>query len=183
MGMRERIFRNFHFFGAENGGPMSRELRIFVSAASNGLKPYRELVTEVLFSHGIGALVQEYLEQSHDLLISQLEDKILEADAVFCLHGPAYGAPSKIKLQDRFFSWTQYEFIVARDRRKPIYQFFAESAACEDLQPEPDDHQRWQREFVTLAKGTGHGYRKFHNREAFLQLLARFPWETLRHGK
>jgi hypothetical protein len=144
---------------------MVRPPRVFISRTTAGLKFLGLQIAEILRQRGIEVIIEEgFYPSSHDIR-GMLVDHLQQCDAVICLIGSAYGtgphdpitkAEQPIhglkdpRTKDHLFSYTQLEFLVARDLGRPIYTFFIEGAELPTaFAPEPPELAQRQQTFIT----------------------------------
>ena len=100
---------------------------IFISSVSRELRTARQLVANTLHALGYEPVWQDIFETSPDDLREMLRKKIDTCSAVLQIVGHAYGAEPPTP--DATFgrcSYTQYEALYARSRKKPVYYLIAE---------------------------------------------------------
>ncbi|MEX2213220.1 MAG: DUF4062 domain-containing protein [Phycisphaeraceae bacterium] len=112
----------------------------FVSATSRDLRSYREHTRQALLTGGVFPVVQEHFPPDYRSLVDFLRAQIERCDLVICLVGFAYGAAPTTE-GGRPRSYTQLEYDVARELRKPVYVFVADEG-CPLDQP-PADESRY----------------------------------------
>ena len=113
---------------------------IFISSVSRELKTARQLVANTLLALGYEPVWQDIFETSPDDLREMLRKKIDICSAVLQIVGHAYGAEPPTP--DATFgrcSYTQYEALYARLRRKPVYYLIAEHDLPRDAAAEMID--------------------------------------------
>ncbi len=124
--------------------------RVFVSATTDDLQECRLAVCDVLRNHLL-PIDQEHFAPTHLGLPESLRKKIIEADAVICLIGKTFGsAPTNKDSPPR--SYTQLEYDLACDLKKPVFVFMTADAFAPPRQvqapPAAVEAQRCHRESV-----------------------------------
>ena len=123
-----------------------RRPEIFISATSSDLRSARQIVRDGLLSLGCLPMVQEHFPPDARTVRAMLRARLAECDAVVHLAGECFGsepAPESADVSRR--SYTQLEYDLARELRKPLYVFLcaerfpydahpAEPAAARELQ-------------------------------------------------
>ena len=100
----------------------ARRPEIFVSATSGDLRSCRQLIKEAL-----------------------LTARIADCDAVIHLAGEVYGAEPHERSEPRR-SYTQLEYEIARELKKPVYVFvYGEEFLYDPHEPEDDERRTLQR--------------------------------------
>jgi len=105
----------------------------FVSATSRDLRSYREQARQALLTGGVFPVVQEHFPPDYRSLVDFLRTQIERCDLVVCLVGLAYGAAPAGE-SERPRSYTQLEYDVACELKKPVYVFVADEG-CLDQPP------------------------------------------------
>ena len=116
---------------------------IFISSVSRELRTARQLVANTLHALGYEPVWQDIFETSPDDLREMLRKKIDTCSAVLQIVGHAYGAEPPTP--DATFgrcSYTQYEALYARSRKKPVYYLIAEHDLPRDAAAETIDTPR-----------------------------------------
>jgi tetratricopeptide (TPR) repeat protein len=104
---------------------MSYRIRsVFVSATTHDLGTYRQEVSRALLTAEVLPIVQEYFSPDYRTILELLREKIQRCDAVICLVGFAYGAEPPESVGNAH-SYTQLEYLMARELGKPLYLFIA----------------------------------------------------------
>ncbi len=145
--MRDKINRrpSALFRGAKGDIPPQRAAAamkplIFISSVSRELRTARQLVANTLHALGYEPVWQDIFETSPDDLREMLRKKIDRCSAVLQIVGHAYGAEPPTP--DATFgrcSYTQYEALYARSRKKPVYYLIAENDLPRDAAAETID--------------------------------------------
>ncbi len=117
--------------------PTSRVPRVFISATSRDLGSYRRAVAEVLLKLEVMPIVQDHFAPDYRSVVEMLRAKVGECDAVICLVGPYYGREPRDRAADQpRRSYTQLEYEMAVELRKPVFVF---TAAPDCPLDSPDD--------------------------------------------
>lgn len=117
-------------------------MRIFISATTRDLGGFRHGLADYLRRLHCDVEVQEEFTADyrtiHDLLVS----KIKPCDAVVCLIGAVFGAQPLEQHGDVARSFTQLEYFIAREYRKPVFLFFPSAGLELPASPHDTDEQR-----------------------------------------
>ncbi|HWB14503.1 MAG TPA: tetratricopeptide repeat protein [Pirellulales bacterium] len=153
--------------------PSHAGFRVFVSAVTGELGTYRTEVARALRRKGLDVRDQQHFRQGGGTLIEQLRDYIRDCDAVVLLVGERCGAfPSEEHAASAGqsaaldacraatglarASYTQWEYLLARDLGKKIYVFFtAEGFAPDQPNDESPDLRDAQRKYRDWVKHVG----------------------------
>ncbi len=111
-----------------------RKPRVFISRTTAGLAAVAEEIKTILetrIEHPCDIIIQSGFVPDWRTVPQMLQQRLGESDAVIALIGPAHGgepdyAPAKISDNipaDRKFSYTQWEYLVARELKRPIFTF------------------------------------------------------------
>ena len=123
-----------------------RRPEIFISATSSDLRSARQIVRDGLLSLGCLPMVQEHFPPDARTVRAMLRARLAECDAVVHIAGECFGAEPALENPDApRRSYTQLEYDLARELRKPLYVFLcaerfpydahpAEPAAARELQ-------------------------------------------------
>src|SRR5689334_22458435 len=118
--------------------------RIFVSATTRDLGSYRRLASESLRKRGYDVDDQAIFNLTYLEIREKLEQRIEKCDAVVCLIGFVYGGePSNRPADQPRRSYTQWEYFLARELKKPVYLLLADEKAPFDPH-EPESKTRRQ---------------------------------------
>lgn len=101
-------------------------LKVFISGTSRDLKSYRQTVTDWARERGYEPVVQDEFPVNSDYgtIVQMLRDKLAPCDAVIHLAGWFYGfEPTNFPPGERRRSYTQLEFELGKEHRKPVYRF------------------------------------------------------------
>jgi tetratricopeptide (TPR) repeat protein len=112
---------------------MAVKPRIFISAVSAELRSTRQLVANVLQRLGYDPIWQEIFGTEPGDLRQVLRDKIDDCDGLIQLVGRGYGAePPQPDADLGRVSYTQFEFLYARQQQKQTWVVFAEEGCTHD---------------------------------------------------
>src|SRR5437764_4592686 len=119
---------------------MPLKKRIFVSATSRDLGSYRLLASQSLRKRGYDVDDQAIFPLTYLEIDEKLKQRIEQCDAVVCLLGMVYGGePSQRPPDQPRRSYTQWEFFLARELKKPVYLLLADEKTPFDPDPrEPE---------------------------------------------
>ena len=114
---------------------------IFISATSKDLKSCRQLVRDALLTLGCVPVTQDHFALDARTVREMLRARIAACDAVIHLAGECYGAePFERAAAGLRRSYTQMEYDMARELKKPVYTFIcAEGFPYDAHEPEPND--------------------------------------------
>ena len=167
-----------------------REKSIFISSTSQGLKPYRQLATDIVSCQDYKAVVQEHFDTPHDQLILKIKKRITDSAGVIAIVGPYYGAQSQSIRHGKPLSYTQFELLYALEGcRKPCLilhasdTFQPKADADGNLPQQSAECQEWQQAFI----GEIHGFKNcglatFRDEFEFVLALAKLRWEEWLDG-
>lgn len=103
--------------------PYSRK-EVFISSTTQDLGECRSIISEIILKSGMHPVVQDYFAPDPRTIESIIGDSINKSDAVICLIGHYCGAiPHKSEFPG--LSYTQIEYKIARELRKPVFLFIA----------------------------------------------------------
>jgi hypothetical protein len=115
---------------------------IFVSATSGDLRSCRQLIKEALLTLGCVPVEQMNFPPDASSVREMLRARIADCHAVIHLAGELYGAEPRDRAADEpRRSYTQLEYDIARELRKPVYVFVCGEGFPYD-EHEPEDPQR-----------------------------------------
>src|SRR5436309_967238 len=125
---------------------MQRKKRVFVSATSRDLGSNRELASKTLRERGYDVDDQAIFNLTYHEIGEKLKQRIAQCDAVVCLIGFVYGGePSQRPPDQPRRSYTQWEYFLARELKKPVYLLLAdEKAPFDPHEPESKTRQQLQ---------------------------------------
>ena len=153
---------------------------IFISAVSSEFSDQRKEIARLLKLKGINSETQENFNQHSGLLLTTVENYITRSDAVIFLVGNIFGAkPSDThfadfehainleeylnKIKVPFFSYTQWEYLLAKKHNKPAFVFY--SADAIEILPEiidAIDVSVFQQNYRNWLSKSGKHYYKFN---------------------
>ena len=181
---------------------MSRSsYRIFLSAVSSELASYREEGARVLRRKGIEVQEQQHFRQGGGVLLETLQDYIAECDAVICLIGDQCGSlPTEEHLvvmsvgevANRFrvasvqqnISYTQWEFLVAKELGKKTYVYFVEEGFIADnLSRETPLQQELQTAYREWVVKSGEHRESLTTVEQLIEDVLVLPFPDLSQGQ
>lgn len=121
---------------------VSGPMRVFISTTTHDLGQFRQGLADYLRRLHCDVEVQEEFTADyrtiHDLLVS----KIKPCDAVVCLIGAVFGGQPLEQHGDVPRSFTQLEYFIAREYRKPVFLFFPAAGLELPASPHDTDEQR-----------------------------------------
>ncbi|HQZ66072.1 MAG TPA: DUF4062 domain-containing protein, partial [Planctomycetaceae bacterium] len=108
-----------------------RKPRVFISRTTAGLKALADEIAEILRQRGAEPIVQSHFLPDWRSVPQMLQKELIACDCVIALIGPVHGGepdrePARLKdprTHGRAFSFTQWEFLVARDLGRPMFTF------------------------------------------------------------
>ena len=108
-----------------------RPQKVFISRTTAGLKDLGDEIAVILRERGIEVIIQTGFLPDWRTVPQMLQDQIKNCDAVIALIGPAHGGepdfePARLndeRTHDRKFSFTQWEYLVARDLKRRTFTF------------------------------------------------------------
>ena len=129
--------------------------QIFISAVPEEFGSYTEKLALALRKRGFSIARQPDFAAGRATLLDKLDSYIQRCDAVICIIGERYGdeppyAESKEHGQGRF-SFTAWEYLLARECGKPIHVFFPEPIAPRD-EDEPEKRSTRDRQAAFWAE-------------------------------
>ena len=160
---------------------MADVLKVFVSATSRDLRSYREAVKRILLDHpdlDILPVVQEHFPVTHLEVTEKLRETLKGCDAVMCLVGAVYGGEPSVQVTIGRRSYTQLEFDVARELKKPVFLLLARDDYAPDQSPIDDVEQAsLQRDYRASLRTANQDYSEFSSAAELEQLVRRirFP--------
>ena len=117
--------------------------QVFISATSRDLGSFRKAVSDVLLTLGVHPVIQEHFAPDYRSVVEILRDKIGLCAAVICLVGRRYGyEPTDREDDEPRRSYTQLEYEIAVELRKPVFVFVATDDCSLDPAPDEDDELR-----------------------------------------
>ncbi len=114
-----------------------RQPRVFISRTTTGLKDVADEIAAILRGRGANVVIQTGFLPDWRSVPQMLQDKLIACDSVVALIGPAHGGepdqePARLRderTHARTFSFTQWEYLVARDLRRPVFTFLVSGPA------------------------------------------------------
>ena len=147
---------------------MTPRPRIFISAVTKELKSARQLVANTLIFLGYEPVWQEIFGTEGGDLREILRRQIDQCKGVVQLVGRCYGVEPPVT--DEAFgrvSYTQYEALYARQRRKKIwYLFIDKSFPIDAHEPEPEELRQLQAAYRHVLKADTHLFHPLTSPEA-----------------
>jgi tetratricopeptide (TPR) repeat protein len=124
---------------------MGEVLKVFISATTADLGGVRTAAKHALLTLGYFPVEQEHFGPAPETIMEMLRRRIGESDAVLHIVGECYGAEPPLDPTRPRRSYTQWEYHLARELKKPLYVFVcgdafpytahaAESAGARELQ-------------------------------------------------
>ena len=135
---------------------MSARPEIFISATSKDLKSCRRLVGDALLTLGCVPVVQDHFPPGAGEVRTMLRERIAGCQAVIHIAGECYGfEPQERDPGEPRRSYTQLEYDIARELKKPLYTFlFAPEFPYDAHAPEPEELRLLQAQHrVALTAG------------------------------
>jgi tetratricopeptide (TPR) repeat protein len=141
-------------------GTVRRDTRVFISAVSRELGTVRKLVKKALEDNDYHAVEQDNFELDYRDLRDKLHKKIESCDAVLHIAGHCYGAEPKQRPDDApRRSYTQLEYDIAEELKKPVYVFLTgDKFRTDPHDPEPAELQELQQAHRQRLTSTGRDY-------------------------
>jgi hypothetical protein len=122
---------------------MAEHAEVFISATTRDLGSYRREIKDALLSVQIFPIEQSSFTLAYGPLTDRLCQLIGGCDAVIHLAGFSYGAePPQRPPGEPRRSYTQREYDVARELKKPLYLFLAAEGCAFDKLPEQCEEER-----------------------------------------
>lgn len=135
---------------------------IYISIEPREFGSYREVLRERLRDHGHEARTRDDLEEEDKVpRLQRIDDAVLKSDVVLCLMGERYGEEPLEKEREaragERYSYTQWEYLLAKRYGKPVHVFYADDDAPLDVpNDEAKDLTKLQETFLAeevVAKG------------------------------
>jgi serine/threonine protein kinase len=165
--------------------------RIFVSATSRDLGSFRRAVSDALLALDVQPVVQDdpaEFPPDYRAVVDMLRAKIERCDAAICLVGLVYGQEPRQRSADApRRSYTQLEYEIAVDLRKPAFLFLATNDCPWDdaaSAPEDDELRGLQLEHIKRLVDSDRLRVPFRSREHLIELVRRIRFDaaSLAHG-
>ena len=135
---------------------MATRPEVFISAASKDLKSCRQIVRDALLTLGCVPVVQDHFPPGAGEVRAMLRERIAGCHAVIHLAGECYGfEPQERAPNEPHRSYTQLEYDIARELKKPLYTFLCAPDFPYDAHaPEPEELRLLQEQHrAALAAG------------------------------
>ncbi len=116
-----------------------RDTRVFISAVTRELGSVRKLVKKGLEDNDYHAVEQDNFPPDYRDLVDKLRERIDSCDAVVHIAGHCYGAePGERPPDAPRRSYTQLEYDIAVELKKPVYVFLTgDGFPADPHEPEP----------------------------------------------
>lgn len=123
-----------------------RRPEVFISATSADLRSCREMIKQALLTLQCVPVEQTNFPPDYRTVRDMLRAKIAACDAVIHVAGVVYGAEPKERAPgEPRRSYTQLEYALARELKKPLYVFVCgEDFAYDEYAPEDDEKRALQ---------------------------------------
>jgi uncharacterized protein DUF4062 len=140
--------------------PLRRDIRIFISAVSRELGTVRKLVKKALEDSGYHVVEQDNFPLDYRDVREKLYNLLASCDAVIHIAGQCFGAAPPLQPEGMTCrSYTQLEYDLAHDLRKPVYVFITDEAFLTDpYAAEDEEHSRLQAAHRQALMQTGRDY-------------------------
>lgn len=155
-----------------------RKCRVFLSRTTAGLKTLAAEVAEILEERGAEPVVQTDFLPDWRSVPQMLQERLISCDCVIALIGPVHGSeperePAKLndpRSHGRKFSFTQWEYLVARDLRRPVFTFLVSGPdIVASFESEDPSRQQRQQLFIDeFAKDRSTLYYEYSDRNQLL---------------
>jgi tetratricopeptide (TPR) repeat protein len=141
-------------------GKIRRDTRVFISAVTRELGSIRKLVKKGLEDNDYHAVEQDNFPPDYRDLINKLRERIDSCDAVVHIAGHCYGAePGQRPEGAQRRSYTQLEYDIAVELRKPVYVFLTgEGFPADWHDPDPAELRELQKAHRERLASTGRDY-------------------------
>ncbi len=160
-----------------------RKPRVFLSRTTTGLAALADEIAAILIERGVEPIIQTGFLPDWRNVPQMLQDKLHSCDSVIALIGPVHGGeperePARLKdprTHGRNFSFTQWEYLVARDLQRPTFTFLVSG---DDLiapfEKESDDLEKRQQRFIAdFPKDRTSLYYEYTGRAKLLDYIRR----------
>jgi len=146
---------------------MAEHAEVFISGTTRDLGSYRREIREALLTLKIFPIEESNFDLTYGPLVTMLRGLIGRCDAVIHLAGIYYGAePPQRPPGQRRRSYTQIEYDVARELKKPLYLFLAaENYEPDKLSTQSDEEKELQLSHRRAIEQCGDIYYWFAGRE------------------
>ena len=137
-----------------------RDTRVFISAVTRELGSVRKLVKKGLEDNDYHAVEQDNFPPDYRDLIDKLRERINSCDAVVHIAGHCYGAePGQRPPEAPRRSYTQLEYDIAVELKKPVYVFLTgDGFPADPHEPEPPELRELQEAHRQRLTSTGRDY-------------------------
>jgi hypothetical protein len=163
---------------------MKERPTIFVSAVSSEFGSFRLAVRDVLLAKDVFPIVQDHFPPDYLEVREMLTEKIRESDAMICLSGFVFGAEPKNRPAEKpRRSYTQLEYDIARELKKPVYLFLSDDKTrpSNSSVDEDEEKRRLQLEHRSALMGGDQGWSQFASKEDLKNLVAQI-WIVAQAG-
>jgi tetratricopeptide (TPR) repeat protein len=146
---------------------MAEHAEVFISGTTRDLGTYRREIKDVLLTLQIFPIEESNFALAYGPLVAMLRDLIGRCDAVIHLAGFYYGAePPQRPPGQRRRSYTQIEYDVARELKKPLYLFLSiENYEPDKLSTQSEEENELQLTHRCAIEQCGDIYYWFASRE------------------
>jgi hypothetical protein len=146
---------------------MAEHADVFISGTTRDLGTYRREIKDVLLTLQIFPIEERNFSLAYGPLVAMLRDLIGRCDALIHVAGFHYGAePPQRPPGQRRRSYTQIEYDVARELKKPLYLFIAtENYEADELSTQSEEENELQVTHRCAIEQSGDIYYWFANRE------------------
>src|SRR5271165_5286398 len=146
---------------------MAEHAEVFISGTTRDLGTYRREIKDALLTLQIFPIEESNFALAYGPLVTMLRGLIGRCDAVIHLAGFYYGAePPQCPRGERRRSYTQIEYDVARELKKPLYLFLAtENYEPDKLSTQSDEERELQLSHRHAIEQCGNIYYRFTGRE------------------
>lgn len=169
-------------------GLHSAEMKVFLSAVSNPLRPFRDALATDLRAIGCVVKVQEDFQQGSGKLIDYLQEVIDECDRVIALIGDAFGyeAEGVPAHAPQGRSYTQWEYFFAQGERingaqKPPKQLFVYFTSAElnsqSISSQSEQYAARQSVFANEIRTSGKHWAEFSSADQLCRRVLRDGWQ------
>ena len=162
---------------------MPRQPRVFISRTTAGLADLAGEIAAILRERGAEVVLQNGFLPDWRSVPQMLQDKLHGCDSVIALLGPAHGGepdrdPARLRderTHGRAFSFTQWEYLVARDLRRPVFTFLVSGPGLvADFEKEDATLEQRQQQFIAdFAKDRTSLYYEYTDRGKLLDHIRR----------
>ena len=127
---------------------MTEWKKVFVSAVTDELLPFRTAASDALRNMGVDVVVQEKFSTEYGTVRQVLWDKIRPCDAVVCLVGFSFGRePDNRPPGQERRSYTQIEYDIGRELGKPTILLFSTKDVPLPTAGENEEKQQLQQRY------------------------------------